>query len=300
MAGSASMKMGKVFAVFLSLLYLSVLVKDTKIFKQMERFTKGFTIVEKMSAAQEQMDDLLKSYKGEDILCVFDIDGTLLQTDFPAVYVPNIAQHMEVYRTLARRYKQVDPTLAYMHALKLPQRLVEEDSLKLIQHLKEKNIKTIAFTATLTGPFENYQRAETLRYAQLNQYGINFEHTFAEKDFLLTNCPVYRSNYPSFYRGILFSNGVQGTTTKGTVLCTFLKTIDWTPKCVVFIDDRVKNLNDAKKSLRVQYPQTQFVGIEYQGACRYCPQTVSAEVFKQFWSECFQSAAKVIIWQNKS
>jgi hypothetical protein len=154
--------------------------------------------------------------------------------------------------------------------------------------------------ATLTRPFEDYQRAENMRYTQLNQYGINFENTFTEKDFLLTNCPAYRSNYPSFYRGILFSNGERGMTTKGTVLCAFLKIIDWTPKCVVLIDDRVKNLDDAKKSLRVQYPQTQFVGIEYQGACRYCPQTMSAEAFEQFWSDCFQSAAKTIIRQNGS
>ncbi|MDR0647612.1 MAG: DUF2608 domain-containing protein [Puniceicoccales bacterium] len=300
MAGNSLTKAGKVFAVFLSLLCLSVLIKDTKFFKQMERFTKGFTIVEKMSAVQEQMDDLLKSYTGEDILCAFDIDGTLLQTDFPATYIPNIVQHMDVYRTLARRYQQVDPTLACMYALKLPQRLVEKDSLKLIQHLKEKNIKTIAFTATLTGPFEEYQRAENMRYAQLKQYGINFENTFTEKDFLLTNCPAYRSNYPSFYRGILFSNGEQGMATKGTVLCAFLKTIDWIPRCVVLIDDRVKNLDDVKKSLRAHYPQTQFVGIEYQGARYYCPQTVSAEAFEQFWSDCFQRAARAINWQNKS
>lgn len=292
MSRNSSVEMSKVFAMFLSLLCLSVLIKDTNFFKQMERFTKGFTIVEKMSAVQAQVDDLLKAYKDEDILCAFDIDGTLLQTDFPAAYIPNIMQHLDVYRALTRRHKQVDPTLAYMHALKLPQRLVEEDSLKLIQYLKERNIKTIAFTATLTGPFEDCQRAENMRYAQLKQYGINFENTFAEKDLRLTNCPAYRSNYPSFYRGILSSNGEQGTTTKGTVLCAFLKTIGWTPKCIVLIDDHVKNLDDAKKSLRAQYPQTQFVGIEYQGAYRYCPQTVSAEAFEQFWSDCFAKCSK--------
>jgi hypothetical protein len=292
MTRNSSVKMNKVFAVFLSLLCLSVLIRDTKFFKQMERFTKGFTIVEKMSAVQAQVDNLLKSYKGEDILCAFDIDGTLLQTDFPAAYIPNIRQHLDIYRALTHRYKQVDPTLACMHALKLPQRLVEEDSLKLIRYLKEKNIKTIAFTATLTGPFEDYQRVENMRYAQLKQYGINFENTFTEKDLRLTNCPAYRSNYPSFYRGILSSNGEQGTTTKGTVLCAFLKIIDWTPRCVVLIDDRVKNLNDAKKSLCAHYPQTQFVGIEYQGACRYCPQTVSAEEFEQFWSDCFTKCSQ--------
>lgn len=254
------------------------------------KFNRGIDqTFDRMSDISKYLQKKISKYNRKDILIAIDIDLTLLQPDHPALYVPNVRKYLKSYRQIEKQYPKLDPTLPFMYSLLLPQHLVDEGIYPLLEQFR--GIKTIAFTATLTGAFLDIQRLEQLRYEHLKEKNISFEDSFSEKDFSLESCPSYRSTYPTYYKGILFSNSERGTTTKGTVLCAFLRKIDWQPKCVVLIDDRTKNFRDVSKSLKEHFPTTKFIGVKFMGAHDYCPQKTTEENFKTYWTECFHKAS---------
>ena len=228
-------------------------------------------------------------YKTEDVLCLFDLDMTLTQPDHPAAYIPNLKKHLDIYRSIQSRYPKLDTCLTFCFNFLLPQRLTDSDILSVLASLK---MKTIAFTATVTGDFLG-TRMEVKRYEDLKRLGLCFEHAFPQSEVILNACPQYRGYYPTYYRGILFSNSERGNTTKGTVLCAFLKAIHYTPKCVVLVDDRPKNHADVQAALSQIFPETKYIGIEFTGAANYCPKYISAKDFEAFYADHFERASKL-------
>jgi len=251
---------------------------------------KGITrTFKRMEDVSHYLQKKISKYDRTDVLIAIDIDLTILQPDHPAFYVPNIRKHLKTYRQIQKEYPNIDATLPFAYSLLLPQHLVDEGIYSLIEQFKD--IKKIAFTATLTGPFLDIPRLEQLRYEQLKEKNISFEDSFIEEDFILDACPSYRSYYPAYCKGVLCSNSEYGNTTKGTVLCAFLRKINWQPKCIVLIDDRTKNFEDVSESLKEQFPATKFIGIKYMGAHDYCPEKITREAFQAYWEDCFHKAS---------
>ena len=229
------------------------------------------------------------SYKTEDVLCLFDLDMTLTQPDHPAAYIPNLKKHLDIYRSIQARYPKLDTCLTFCFNFLLPQRLTDSDIPSVLASLK---MKTIAFTATVTGDFLG-TRMEVRRYEDLKQLGLSFERAFPQSEVILNACPRYRGYYPTYYKGILFSNSERGNTTKGTVLCAFLEAVHYTPKCVVLVDDRPQNHSDVQTALSQAFPKTKYIGIEFTGAADYCPKEISATDFAAFYADHFERASKL-------
>lgn len=229
------------------------------------------------------------SYLSEDVLCLLDLDMTLTQPDHPAAYIPNLKKHLNLYRAVQARYPKLDTCLTFCFNFLLPQRLTDGDIPSVLASLK---MKKIAFTATVTGDFFG-ERMEVRRYEDLKRLGISFEHSFPQKEILLNACPSYRGYYPTYYKGILFSNSERGTTTKGTVLCAFLEAVRYTPKCVVLVDDRPQNHTDVRTALAQIFPEIRSIGIEFTGAENYCPKGISAKDFEAFYADHFERASKL-------
>ncbi len=244
-----------------------------------------------MRTVQTYIEKQITSFDKKDILCAFDIDLTLLQPNHPAFFIPNVKKHIRTYRSIEKCYPHLDRTLPFIYSHLNEQLIVDNDIYPFLKSLE--GIKTIAFTASFTGPVLHYKRSEQLRYNQLKEKNICFEGNFPDEDFYLTECPSYRSQYPCFYKGVLCSNSENGTTTKGTVLCAFLKKIKWIPKCIILIDDREKNLRDVYKSLKENFPTVKFIGVEFLGGHMYCPQTITEKDFRQYWENCFSKANQV-------
>lgn len=230
----------------------------------------------------------IKNYNSEDVLCAFDIDFTLIQSEHPACYIPNVKKHLKIYHDIERQYPKLDPSVAFFYYFLEPQHLVDTGIYSVLEQLRD--VPQIAFTATPTGSFENIKRLEVLRYQQLLEKQLQFKCNTQEEDFVLEECPSYRGTKPTFYKGVLCSNSENGTTDKGTVLCAFLRKLNSIPKLVILIDDRSKNLRDASRALKKDFPHTKFVGIQYLGAHDYCPQKISAEAYRDYWSSCFSRA----------
>ncbi len=255
-------------------------------------------IAHNMREVQAQVNKALKKNRPEDILVAFDIDMVLTQPDHPAVYYPTLMKYAKVYKkilgSLSAEQKDFANTLTTQN---YPQKFVEEETPEVVKRIEEKGIKVIAFTATLTGKFNNIKdKIIALRRDDLQKKGLDFTKSFKESAPVIsfTEFPAYASSYPMFDRGILSSNG-EGFTTKGQVLCSFLQHVGlkhrqqtgspgYFPKVIFLIDDRKKNLEDVEIALKSCNDSIEFVGLEYQGAFSYAPQDISEEDFEKFWT----------------
>jgi hypothetical protein len=246
-----------------------------------------------MNDVKIQVEKALENTNSGDILVAFDIDMTLIQSDHPATSYPTLKKHGTLYKKIFGSLPSEVKDVTLNLPAQFPSKLVEEATPQMIENLQAKGIKIIALTAALTGYLPEVfgkARIEELRHSALDELGINFENTFDFKEVTFKTIPPYRNNHPSFFKGLLFSNGEQGDHNKGTVLTIFLKHANFTPKVVIFVDDRKKNIEQVKQALKESYPETQFIGIEYLGAFNSPPQDISESDFHAFWQGLVERA----------
>jgi hypothetical protein len=137
--------------------------------------------------------------------------------------------------------------------------LVNSEMPELIEKLWAKNVKAVVLTALSMKPVDSVPDPMVWRVETLRSLGYDFEKFWpqlANKRFKQFDC-----EYPPAY-----SSGVIccGGTSKGASLTAFLKYARAKPSKIVFVDDKIENLEDVKntcKSLAID-----FVGIEYHGA----------------------------------
>ncbi len=261
-----------------------------------------------MLNVRKKIDELLLQHTANDCLVAFDIDMTLLQPDHPAVYYPNLRKHAGAYKaimgTLSPAERDRKATLTVQI---LPQRLVEQDTPAIVHSIQAKGIPTLAFTASLGGPLlytttkatHTHTLIEALRFEILKGFGFHFEGVFKTSSMVFDEIPAHNSQHPLFFKGILCANGEQGKgSDKGSVLVAFMKRLQLSPKMVVLVDDRMPNLEAVDRALQNYDPSIEFLGIEYQGAFEYAPESISEEAFRAFWED-FASQAKTTLQEQQ-
>lgn len=121
---------------------------------------------------------------------------------------------------------------------------VEKDIKGIIEKLQNKNFLVMGLT---TRDYEFSLAA----IKQLDALKIDLSKTAPKKE------NIYFDNGVLYKNGILFAKGIE----KGKVLKQFLKKIEFSPKSIVFIDDKLKNLTEVEKfcaSLKIK-----FLGFRY-------------------------------------
>jgi hypothetical protein len=189
----------------------------------------------------------------------------------------------------------------------IPQELVEKETPKIITYLQSKGFKTIALTASLTGKFNDSKNKFIFQKRDLLQkMGIDFEQSKLPFGTAIpfTDFPKYVEGYPTYYHGILCSNGDKGPTNKGTVLVAFLEHIGqksmqkvkhgYFPKIIFMVDDKKDNLTDVKNALKKDFPEINFVGIEYEGAKLNRETSVTQQEFEEFWQKIIQDSKEIL------
>lgn len=245
-----------------------------------------------------QVDKALETFDAPDILIAFDIDMTLIQSDHPATSYSMMKKHGVLFKKILENLKGEARDLTFNLPVTIPSKLVEKETPQIIQEFQTKGLKVIALTAALTGSLPQLSgesRIEKLRHSALDGFGINFENTFSFKEVIFKTIPSYRNNHPTFFKGILFSNGEQGSHNKGTVLVTFLQHTKFTPKMVILVDDRKRNVEQVEQALKEHYPSTQFIGIEYLGAHNSPTQDISDTDFHSFWQGLVDKAKSLLL-----
>lgn len=202
----------------------------------------------------------------ENTLVIFDVDDVLITTEdhFIHPYAEKVTE-----RIFNRNFdkpsdkKKLDEIVSLCFLL--PKRiLVEETTPSLIQRLKEKKIKVIALTACPSGNLGVIDKVEEWRVEDLRSFGIDFSSSFPKNQrIVLEGLKSESAPSPIFEQGILFSYGFK----KGDVLKEFLKSIDFSPSQVLFIDDLSHNLESIQEKMESEkIPHSVF---HYKGASRH-------------------------------
>ena len=218
-------------------------------------------------------------YRPEDVLCCLDIDDTLIQLDYPPLSSRSFQKHKKIFQSLQKRYCPHVPEsiLYFMLCAQVSSHVHLADYFLSIRHLLPS--QTIAFTASGTETCLG-QAITTLRYEELKRLGISFEEAFPFSSRSIDSITFENGTHPEYYRGILFSSPrLQGTGSKGAVLCAFLKTLPHLPKCVLLVDDHQTNIHTVQQSLHQQFPHIRYIGIWYNPTAKLMSYPVSQKEF---------------------
>jgi hypothetical protein len=256
-----------------------------------------------MKDVQAKIEEVLEKNSPEDVWVPFDVDMTLIQPVHPAAYYPNVKKYRDIYKSILDTLSPVQ--IDVMHSLvvlTMPQKWVEEDTPRIVEDLQARGVRTMAFTATVTGKLKGYaKKAIFIRRDQLQKVGLDFSSKLTQFPLCVSfmDFPRYAGSYPTFYHGVLSSNG-ERKVSKGQTFVAFLKHMGpkhqvkvgmgHYPKVIIFPDDRMKNLEDVEKHLKEYDSSIQFIGIEYQGAFSYAPEDISKEDFQKFWQSFAEKA----------
>lgn len=218
-------------------------------------------------------------------LALFDADMVLSEPENLAFRYPT----MKAHRGKAKGFMEgLTPGenaqfLSYI-AINSGRRHVEEGMPDFINKLTEKGVKTICLTACLAGPLDGMASMSWWRLENLTAMGYDFSRSFPQHEQIdFVQFPEFAGGHPQFLRGILVANGGVGACSKGNVLKAFFQAIRWRPTKVVFIDDRLENLEDVAEALRMLDPKIEFVGIHYTASMKKeCP-AITEEAFAKQW-----------------
>jgi predicted DNA-binding ArsR family transcriptional regulator len=260
--------------------------------------------VKTMKEVQNKIEEVLKNQKPENVLVAFDVDMTLTQPNHPAIYYPTIKKYVDVYKSILGQLTPAQKDLAATLTTQIvPQKLVEENTPKIIQNIQKQDVKVIALTSSLAGKIEGFpDKMIVLRRGQLQKMGFDFTNTLKKFVGVMTfhDFKEYAGGHPMFYHGILSTNG-EGDVSKGDLLVVLLTHVGtdyedkvrkpvYYPKVIILVDDKKKHLANTEARLKAYDPSIQFIGIEYEGAFAYAPQDISKEDFQKFWEDLANKA----------
>lgn len=222
-----------------------------------------------------QADDL-SSFKvklesaNSDTLVIFDVDDVLLTAE-DQILQPN---HKEYNNFLANKLqsrvsKRDAENLWGIILLNAHYKLVDSSIIDIIKTIQSKDIKTLALTNILTGSFGKVCSIEDWDINRLENNNIDFKPSWSsikEKKFTNFN-PSEPGRPPVFKSGVLFTSSVS----KGEVLKAFLSYVRMKPKKIIFIDDKLKNLESVQKFCINE--NIEFSGFQYN-AVKILDQTV--------------------------
>ena len=199
----------------------------------------------------------------DDVLVLFDINYTL--THLPMFPLSLIKKYSDVWAKDVKSLSQMQQDLLMNINVKNNANVIlDPNVLEVLAKLRQMGVKSIAFTAALSGKIDQKETMKTHVYNELKSLGISFEYSFPKlTDIEFTDLPAYYHSYPLYYKGILFANGEGSGLSKGDILVHFLKHIDYTPKVVIIADDRRDNIAGLERALATAYPNMQLEGVEY-------------------------------------
>jgi len=207
------------------------------------------------------------NYANKDTLVVFDMDDTLVS---PPGYIGSSVWLEYEIANLQKKGFSFDKALVFM----LPtyftiHEFMHIDSIgncpEIIDTLQKKNLCTMILT-NRSMPMVNI----TLR--ELKRLNIDLSiNSLYKKDLDI-----------SIQYKAIFSNGVifAASNNKGEILCLFLEKIGYTPKKIIFVDDKLKHVKSVEAATEKR--GIEFVGIRYSLQDEYKKNFDSAIADQQF------------------
>ena len=212
-------------------------------------------------------------------LFIWDVDGVfIIGTDrifhSENLYDGLVTQHIDYIVNKYALNKEKKEWFISQLLMHRPIRLVDDTMLDLIKELRINKIKTIALTHCFVGALGSIKSVADWRIDELAKLGINFDFAFQDVNKIeLNNLDQVDGYYPLYKQGILFC--LQEN--KGAALSAFLEQIKWYPKKIVFVDDKIFNLESVETALKPK--NIEFIGLHYVGALDL-PRDINHKVVK--------------------
>ena len=241
-----------------------------------------------------------KQYNHEDILVLFDINGTLTKpTDMPA-WDKNIKFYSSNFKDIIPKFPGIDHMKFQAAVTSLPASLIHKQAVSIVSSLQDSGVMVLGLVKGKTGYVDGYGRLEHIRYEKLKNLGIDFSKnkTFEKfgiypkfLDFRLTNAPRFNGNFPVIYKGIINSNSNKNKSlSKGAVLVAFLKSTGLRPRSIIMVDDKQANLESVEKHVKSHLPETKFTGLRIRTKESSKNAPMNAQLFEKFWRELVERA----------
>lgn len=194
-----------------------------------------------------KLDDIFK-YANKDSIVVFDIDSTLVEIESSLEYWINHRDE-DLEKMGVKSGDASDLTLYTFFVISRVAKLLPiNNSPKTVNELQKMDIHSIALT-NRSIPVAN-RTVKLLR-------NINID--FSKNGLYNDNLELKITHNGIFSRGIIFA----GKNDKGKMLALFFKTINYVPKKLIYVDDRIEYV----KSVESQFDNSNFGGhkVEFIG-----------------------------------
>lgn len=210
-------------------------------------------------------------------LVIFDIDSTITTPSSSVLQRQTFLRHKDFmdscFNHLAENEKRIFLHLVVSGS---PSMLVEEGFPAIIEELQKRNVKTIAYTASKTGPLGEMKSFPQWRFNELKRLGIDFSKAF-KGSVLFKDLPDIGGDFPGMERGIVYSDYANS---KGDVLQHVLQTLQMHVARIVAIDDKKKNLQSLLEATVRYDPKVDFAGLHYHGLQNIPEALVDFNLFK--------------------
>lgn len=203
----------------------------------------------------EQLETILEKATSNTMV-IFDVDEVL-------VYPTNLVQLQAASPFWEATMSDIEKRLGkaqrdLLHSIMLLQsdwKLTDTALPGIIKNLQKRKIQVLALTSFRRGLLGNIQSVEDWRNLQLKNYDINFSITagLPQNYFEINNLKESEGLKKPVYRdGIIYTD----LHSKSDVLASFLKQLNLNPKEIIFIDDRLSNIQELEtlcKNFNINY-----------------------------------------------
>lgn len=191
-------------------------------------------------------------------LVLFDVDKVLIVPTEDFIFEDPI--RWAEFELLVKKYpgSQIN-TIVDDYFKKRTVKMLDLKMIGLLQELEHKNIAVSALTQWQIGQFGSISKMEEIRFKELAQVGLSFAKSSPFKDqenfsgFELGKSPMIKS-------GVILT----GSADKGVTLKAVLKNHPPSFKKIIFVDDRLDNLQTVEKACLEL--GLEFCGIHYTAA----------------------------------
>lgn len=193
-------------------------------------------------------------------LVIFDVDDVLIRKkDLILNSVHKEYNHSLANEIPNRHSKQDSEQYWSIVLLSAKNELIDPKIVNIIKNIQKKGVKTLALTSIMTGKLGKIPSLEDWDIERLSQNNINFHNSWENVlPYQFTNLvPKEPNRYPTFKNGIIFTAGLA----KGEILKQFLHHANFKPKKIIFIDDKLKNLESVEAFCAQE--NIGFTGFEY-------------------------------------
>ncbi len=196
----------------------------------------------------------------EEDLITFDVKGVIYTPEdhiLSPKHVPRFKQHL---REIADEYGRDEAHRLESIVLSSYEPVLVDVALPgIITEAKNKGIKIIALTSGKTGVVGGLKSRENLRLKRLKKLGVDFSSSFVPSEMLLDASPYQGMDLPpSIYKNsVIFAS----RRPKGDIIELFLQKIDFQPKKIMHIDNRLNKLIQVENFCKKH--NIEFIGIHF-------------------------------------